>query len=292
MSHLTTRPPHDPAGASNDPERDERARALVERSLSGIGLAAAGANVIMQLSLLPVGHGVAKSRVESGRLHDHPVKRTRTTLAYLAIALLGTDEERAAMRREVNRQHRQVRSLPDDTVPYNAFDTDLQLWVAACLYKGVEDIRQVLGIEYDDEDAERVYRYCARLGTTLQVEPEQWPADREAFQRYWATNVARIEMDDLTRAYLQGIARAEFLPVPLSWILGPLVELQTVGFLPERFRAELGLPWNGTRQRIFDAMMGAWAAVDRRVPPPIRKFPFNAYRWDTRRRIKAGKPIV
>lgn len=292
MSQTQTRSLQDRGRSPDDPEHDERARRLVEESLSGIGLAAAGANVIMQLSQLPVGHGVAKSRVESGRIHDHPIKRTRTTLAYLAVALLGTDEEREAVRQEVNRQHRQVHSLPDDPVAYNAFDTDLQLWVAACLYQGVEDIRQVLGIEYDDADAERVYRYCARLATTLQVRPEQWPADREAFQRYWEDHVARIEMDDLTRRYLQGIARAQFLGAPWSWILGPLVQLQSVGFLPPAFREELGLPWTSRQARVFDAMMAAWAAVDRRLPGPVRRFPFNLCLWDTRLRIRFGRPIV
>lgn len=281
-----------PAASSPDAEHDPVARALVEDSLSAIGLAAAGANVIMQLSQLPVGHGVAKSRVASGRIHDRPIKRTRTTLAYLAIALLGTDEERAAMRREVDRQHRQVHSLPGDPIPYNAMSHDLQLWVAACLYKGVEDIERVLGIEHDDETAERVYRYCARLATTLQVAPEQWPADRAAFQEYWDANVARIEMDDLTRGYLQGIARAEFLGTPWSWLVGPLVQLHSVGFLPPEFREELGLPWTERQQRIFDVMMRTWAAVDRRAPGPIRRFPFNLYLWDTRRRIRFGRPIV
>jgi uncharacterized protein (DUF2236 family) len=112
--------PAPPAATHLGPEHDPVARALVEESLSGIGLAAAGANVIMQLSQLPVGHGVARSRVASGRIHDRPIKRTRTTIAYLAVALLGTDEEREAMRREIDRQHRQVHSLPGDPVPYNA----------------------------------------------------------------------------------------------------------------------------------------------------------------------------
>lgn len=275
-----------------DPEHDPEIRALVEDSLTGIGMAAAGANVIMQLSLLPVGHGVASSTVHSGRVDEHPIKRTRTTLAYLAIALTGSDEERAAMRSEVNRQHRQVRSADTDPVPYNAMDPGLQLWVAACLYKGVEDIQDVLGIEHDPETAERLYRYCARLGTTLQVKASQWPPTRAAFQEYWDANVENIEMDDLTRAYLQGIARAEFLPAPLPRLIGPLVELQTMGFLPPRFREELGLPWDARRQRAFDAMMRTWAWVDRRVPAPLRKFPFNMYRWDTQRRIRRGKPIV
>jgi len=288
VSHAVTDPPTAPA----DPEHDERARALIESSLSGMGMAAAGANVIMQLSMLPVGHGVARSTVDSGRVDRRPIKRTRTTLQYLAVALLGTDAEREAMRREVDRQHRQVRSQPGDPVPYDAFDRDLQLWVAACLYKGIEDIDRVAGIERSEEDAERIYRYCARLGTTLQVRPEQWPATRADFHAWWDEQVQRIEMDDLTRRYLQGIARAEFLGRPFSSLLGPLLQLQSVGFLPPRFREELGLPWTSRDQRLFDALMGTWAAIDRRVPPAIRRFPFNAYLWDVRRRIRTGAPIV
>jgi len=290
VSHAVTDPPHPPV--TDDAEHDPTARALVESSLSGLGMAAAGANVIMQLSMLPVGHGVARSRVDSGRIDMRPIKRTRTTLAYLAVALLGTDEEREAMRREVDRQHRQVRSLPGDPVSYSAFDRDLQLWVAACLYKGIEDVDRVAGIQRSDDEAERLYRYCARLGTTLQVRPEQWPSTRAEFHRWWDEHVERIEMDDLTRGYLQGIARAEFLGRPWSWMLGPLVQLQSVGFLPERFRDELGLPWTARHQRLFDLLMGTWAAVDRHVPGPIRRFPFNLYLLDTRLRIRLGRPIT
>lgn len=266
---------------------------FVEDSLVGLGLAAAGANVVMQLSRLPVGHGVAESPVESGRIDEHPLKRTRTTLAYLVVALTGTDEEREALRREINAVHRRVHSRPDDPVPYDAMDPELQLWVAACLYKGVEDVQRVLhGGELDDETAEALYRYSARLGTTLQVPEERWPSDRAAFQRYWEDGVARIEMDDLTRPYLQGIARASFLPAPLRWVLGPVVQLQTMGFLPQPFRDELGLPWGPRHQRAFDTMMRAWAAVDRRMPRAVRQFPFNAYRWDTRRRIRQGRTVL
>jgi len=45
----------------------------------------------MQLSMLPVGRGVYESTVDSGALHRHPVKRTRTTLGYVMIAMFGTD---------------------------------------------------------------------------------------------------------------------------------------------------------------------------------------------------------
>ncbi len=264
----------------------------VEDTMGGLAFAAAGANVIMQLSRLPVGHGVALSKVDSGRVDKHPIKRLRTTSAYLAVAMLGSDEERLAMREEVNRVHREVRSQPGDAVQYNAFDTDLQLWVAACLYKGAEDIFRLLNPEPDPASLDVIYHYGRHLGTTLQVTDEMWPADRAAFADYWEAGVARIEMDDLTRTYLQGIASGTFLGAPVSATLGPLNRLLTVGFLPQPFRDELGLPWSAARQRRFDRLTRAGAAVTRWLPRPLRLFPFNAYLWDTRRRISAGRPIV
>ncbi len=257
-----------------------------------MALALAGANVVMQLSMLPVGHGVAKSTVTSGRIDRHPLKRARTTLSYVAIASLGTDEERDAMRREVDRSHRTVRSGPDDPVVYNAFDPKLQLWVAACLYRGVEDLYRVLYGEPSADVADALYRNSARLGTTLQVSDDQWPADRAAFARYWDDQVLHIEMDDLTRRYLRGIAGAQFFGAPLDWVAGPVNRLLTTGFLPEPFRSELGLPWDGRRQRLFDAIVSTAAAVNRNLPRPLRQFPMNLYLRDARRRIRAGKPIV
>lgn len=264
----------------------------VRQTISGLGMAAAGANVVMQLALLPVGHGVAKSRVDSGRVDKHPIKRARTTLSYLAVAMLGTEDERAAMRAAVDSQHRHVRSAPSDSVQYNAFDPKLQLWVAACLYKGLEDIYEVVHGPIEPDIGEVLYRHGSRLGTTLQVTEDMWPADRDAFYEYWDEMVGRIEMDDLTREYLQGIAGAQFLPQPIRWLVGPYQRLLTMGFLPEAFRDELQLPWDARRQRTFDVLIGAAAAINRRVPPAVRQFPFNAYLWDFRRRVRTGRPIV
>ena len=44
-------------------------------ALSGLALLMGPANVIMQLSRLPIGHGVAESIVEGGRVDRHPIKR-------------------------------------------------------------------------------------------------------------------------------------------------------------------------------------------------------------------------
>lgn len=112
----------------------------LDDTMDGLGLAAGAANIIMQLSWPQVGYGVFESRVESGRLFDHPLKRTRTTLTYLAVAARGTDDEKRLFRDGVNKAHAQVRSTAASPVKYNAFDHELQLWVAACIYRGFEDV--------------------------------------------------------------------------------------------------------------------------------------------------------
>ena len=145
-----------------------------------VPLALGNANVIMQLAWLPIGRGVAESPVESGRVDRHPIKRLRTTMSFLVIASLGTEEERRKLRSEINRQHRQVRSPEGHDVAYNAFDPDLQLWVAACLWKGTEDALRWLHPELPESEYDACYAWAERFGTTLQVRSGMWPADRAA----------------------------------------------------------------------------------------------------------------
>jgi len=267
--------------------------------LGHFGLAAGNANVIMQLARLPVGHGVARSTVDSGRVDKHPIKRLRTTASYLAVSMMGTEEERRAMRHEVNRAHATVHSAPSDPVPYDAFDQDLQLWVAACLYWGTADLFRLLGMDLGPARAEAIYQYSKRLGTTLQVREDAWPADLAAFDEYWEQGLREIDMDDVTRTYLQGIAQLEFLTAPLGPLGAPLRPLLrpygrfiTLGYLPDRFRQELGLPWSARHQRLFDLHIRLYAAITRRLSPRLRQFPFNLYLRDVRRRIRRGDPIV
>jgi uncharacterized protein (DUF2236 family) len=261
---------------------------VLRESLFGAGLLAGSANVIMQLGRPPVGYGVMESRVESGNLFRHPLKRARTTNTYLAVAVFGTDEERAAYRRAVNTSHVQVRSTHKSPVRYNAFDPELQLWVAACLYKGVEDILAAMG----RPSPEGLYEQAAVFGTTLQVRPEMWPADRAAFAEYWAAGLGRIEIDDRTRGYLNDIVDLRFLPRPFSVLFGRFHRFVTTGFLPGCFREQMRLPWSAADQRRFERLMRGIGLVVERLPGAARRFPFNAYLYDLRRRLRDGRPLV
>jgi uncharacterized protein (DUF2236 family) len=279
------------------PGHSRRGRGLgIDEGLMGVALLAGPANVIMQLARPGVGYGVLESRVESGRVDLHPIKRARTTFTYLAVATAGSDAQKEAFRAAVNRAHAQVYSTPDSPVSYNAFDVDLQLWVGACLYKGGVDIYRTFVGELDGEDADRHYREGMALATTLQVPPEMWPPDRAAFDLYWQESLAKVHIDDTVREYLYPIAagriRGVRLPRTLQRLSDDFSLLITTGFLPQRFRDEMRLPWDAARQRRFDRLMAVLRAVNRALPRFVRQFPFNVLLADVDRRIRTGRPLV
>jgi uncharacterized protein (DUF2236 family) len=291
LSHVD-RPVND---AALDRKRSRRARAI-ENGMFGIALLAGPANVIMQLARPGVGYGVLESRVESGRIDRHPIKRARTTFTYIAVAINGTDAQKAAYRRAVNGAHAQVYSTDESPVTYRAFDKDLQLWVAACMYKGTVDAFRMFVGELDDETADRHFADSKSFGTTLQVREDMWPADRAAFEEFWRRKLDEVHIDDTVRAYLWPIAAGRtgkaLLPKAIQRRLDDFGLLITTGFLPQRFRDEMQLPWDHRRQRQFDRLTGALRLVNLYSPQFIREFPFNVLLKDLDWRIRTGRPLV
>jgi uncharacterized protein (DUF2236 family) len=260
--------------------------------LDSIALLGGTANSILQLARLPVGYGVMESKVDSGNIFKRPAKRTRTTLTYLAVAMLGTSEEKLAYRRAVNTSHAQVRSEENAKVPYNAFDPELQLWVAACLYWGYVDMNERLYGKMSPEKAADFYRLAEPLGTTLQVRPGMWPADLDAFNAFWAQGLAKLSMDDALRDHLTRLTDMEFLPVWQRRLLGPFNRFVTIGFLPPPVRALMHFSWSTSQQKRFDGLMRVIAFVNRRLPRRVRQATFVRLMQDFRGRLAQGRPLV
>lgn len=260
------------------------------------GLLSGAANVIMELARPGVGYGVKDSRVESGRADRHPIKRARTTFTYLAVALSGTEEQKKAYRRAVNRSHAEVYSRPGDPVEYNAFNKDLQLWVAACIYKGFVDTYRIFVGEMDDKWADEHYQEGMTLGTTLQVTADMWPADRKAFDEYWRQSLDLVHIDDAVREYLFPIAAGRVaglrLPRSIERRIDAVNLFITTGFLPQRFRDEMKLPWDETKQRRFNRVMAGLGRINRVSPRFVRRFPFNWMLRDLDWRLRTGRPLI
>ena len=266
----------------------------MSRHVSMIGARLAGsANFTMQLAWPGVGYGVLNSRVESGSALKHPIKRARTTFTYLAVAMLGTEQDRAIYRRAVNRQHAQVVSTPDEPVQYRAMDPRLQAWVAACLYYGTVDMIEKMHGPLDDATADAIYAYGARFGTTLQMPPEAWPVDRAAFDRYWEDSLAEVRIDEPVRAMLMTLIRLDNMPWWLknkrSAAFGVFI---TTGFLPPVFRDAMKLPWTDDDQAKFDRLMQRYGRRERWMPRFMRALPFRMLLWDMRMRNRLGLRLV
>jgi uncharacterized protein (DUF2236 family) len=254
--------------------------------------AAGPANVIMQLSWPQVGHGVVESKVDSGNLLKHPWKRARTTCQYLAVAILGTQEDRDAYREAVNSSHRHVKSTADSPVRYNAFDRELQICVAACLFVGLEDTYQLLRGEMTVEQAEQFYRSAWTLGTTLQVAEDQWPPTRAEFDVYWRDACRRVAIDDQVRAYLHDLLNLRMINPVLALPFRPLAKFLTVGFLAPVFRDAMELGWSDFKQRQFERLFLNVAFVNRLLPVFVRQGGSFVLLADVRRRIRSHRALV
>jgi uncharacterized protein (DUF2236 family) len=253
---------------------------------------APAANVIMQLSMPGVGYGVLESPVDSGNVYKRPFKRARTTGTYLAAATLGTDADRALIRREVDRVHAMVRSSTSSPLSYSAFDPRLQLWVAACLYRYYIDQHEFLYGPLDDDSADAIYRDARRLGTTLQVREDMWPADRAAFDEFWTRTLAGLTIDPPVREHLNGVAAMVFLPAPLRLLAGRFNLFATKGFLPPEFRAHMKMSWSPLQQRQFDLLLFGLRLADRVIPREVWLLGYRMYLWDMRARARKGKKVV
>ncbi|NUS44271.1 MAG: DUF2236 domain-containing protein [Mycobacteriaceae bacterium] len=251
----------------------------------------AAPNVAMQMAWPEVGRGVVESPVESGALMKHPWKRLRTTTSYLAVAILGTDDEKKAMRDAVNVAHRQVRSKPGAKVKYNAFDRDVQMWVAACLFVGLEDSYQLLNGRMNAEQAESFYLSAPTLGTTLQMREDMWPKTRAEFDEYWNEACLRVDIDDEVRAYLDDLLHLRMIHWSLRLPFGGLLRFLTAGYLAPYFRERMGVEWTASDQRRFEHLFLFVGFVNRFLPRFARNTGAVQIGY-VRSRIRRRRPLV
>jgi uncharacterized protein (DUF2236 family) len=254
--------------------------------------AGAAANVVMQLASPGVGYGVVESKVDSGSILKHPWKRLRTTSQYLAVAVFGSDEDRAAFRAAVDGVHRKVISTAESPVTYSGFDRELQMWVAACLFVGLEDTYTLLRGEMTADQAEQFYRSSWTLGTTLQVTEDQWPATRTEFDAYWDNACKQVVIDAPVREYLLDLINLRMINPVVGLPFRPLLKFLTIGFLAPVFRDALGLRWSKGKQRRFEWLFLLVAFANRFLPVFVRQGGSFLVLADVRRRVRAHSSLV
>jgi uncharacterized protein (DUF2236 family) len=238
--------------------------------------------VMYQLALWGVGKGVA----EHSDTLQRPLDRLRTTLSYVYVMGLGTEEEKAAIARMVNRAHRPVKGDG-----YTAFDPELQLWVAVTLSAVGQDMYERIFGRLDDVTRESLYRESWVYGTILQVAPEMWPPTYADFEAYWERMEGEFRSDDQIRHYARSLlsSRAQ------KWYVRPMIStisLLTRGNLSPRARESLGLPWTERDQKRYDRLWSVVRTVYPWVPRWVRKLPAQIAMRDIRWRMRTGRRVI
>lgn len=284
---------------------------LADISPESVLLAGAGRAILLQIAYPEIGYGVARHSDFANR----PMDRLNATLSYIYALSSGSDDDVRLMRRAVNRAHAEVRNPPapsrvdaarahsagaehpvdaaqsrsagaehphpagaahPDDPHYDAHDPHLQLWVAATLYDTALTVYQTVYGQLDDETAERVYREYSRLGTTLQMPEELWPATRADFRAYWDETVLRLRVDDTIRAVADALLRAEKAPVAIRRAM-PVARFVTVALLPESVRREFGFEWSARQERRFARLVRVTVPIYRVLPRALRRWPQRHY---------------
>ena len=246
-------------------------------------LLGAGSAVLYQLADRGTGLGVA----EHSTTLQRPVDRLRTTLLYVYMMILGTDEERRAIARMVNKAHASVRSAGR----YSAYDPELQLWVAATLANNGMFIYERTFGALDDASRKQIYQDSQIFGNALQVKPEQWPATLADFEKYWQHKLTTLTSEPAVQVYVQRLLSSEDQPVPAR----PLTRLQDLmarGNIEPEVRAVLGISWTPADQRRYDLFWKVFPPVYRLLPRFLRQLPARLVIRDTRRRMRTGKRVI
>ncbi|GAB2855698.1 oxygenase MpaB family protein [Actinocorallia aurea] len=239
--------------------------------------------------LLQLAHpNVARGVAEHSDFKDNPRVRLYSTLDYLGMVVFGTKEEAHRIAWHAMRAHDRVQGPG-----YSAHDAELLTWVFATLYHQARDFHERLHGPLDPATAERLYQESVSLATLLGAPREAVPEDAEAFARYWAEQIASLQVGDVARGEAQAVL------YPRQWSLrpaAPLNRLITAGLLPEPIRRQYGLRWSPAHALAFRLLVSALGAVLRLVPEQVRHLPVRGLvrvarrtRWQ---RYQGRRPVA
>lgn len=265
--------------------------------VTAIGPSLAGTNVIMQLANPKVGYGVHESRVPSGNAIKRPIKRGRTTGTFLAVALMGSDDDKAYVHEAVGRIHDQVYSTQSSPVRYSGNDSRLQLWVAVCLLKYFIDQYELLYGPLSAEEKQMVLDEAHPLGTALNVPRDKWPATYDELLVYWNAELSSLRIDDPVRDELRSLADLSFLEYRVGKLgtllhatIGPSLAYAIKAGLPPEFRTMMRWRWTERDERRYQRALAGFRRVDPLVAPVLRGI-FRLNIIDLRVRRKLGIPV-
>jgi len=245
----------------------------------GVLLLGGGRALIMQVAHPLVAAGVS----QHSNYREDPWGRLYRTIDVTTEIVFGSSEESEAAAGRLWNRHGMVKGETHENggryaagTPYHAHDPDLLMWVHATLVDSSMLVYDRYVHRLSRPERERYYDEQRLLAERFGVPLERQPATLAEFERYLDT----VVHDELAVTdTLRDVTDAVLNPV-LPWAARPLglpvfgaLNLATIGMLPPKLRADLGLSWGPGRERLLGASHALLRNLLPLVPGPARQFP-------------------
>jgi uncharacterized protein (DUF2236 family) len=235
-----------------------------------------GAAAILQVAHPLVAAGVG----EHSRYDVDPWGRLVRTLQITTKMTFGSTADAHDGARAIRAAHKRVHGeLPWDAgrwpagTPYDANDSELQMWVHATLVATSLAVYTGWIGPLPIRDQQRFYDEQKAIGELFGVPRDMQPATLGDFFDYYNET---LESDVLAPTpVLHEVARSIMRPdLPFGGHpLSDAVVLATGGLLPPRWRDELGIAWGRNRERLLDASRIVVRRALPLLPGVLRDFP-------------------
>jgi uncharacterized protein (DUF2236 family) len=258
--------PRPPRGRDGDPGLFGPGSLAWRINAESVLLLGGGRALLMQVAHPLVAAGVA----DHSDFTQEPFERLWHTVdAALTVVFGDSEQVRAAVTR-VNGIHGAVRGERNG-VGYSAFDPELLLWVHATLVDSSIAAYQRFVRGIPPGVRECYYLQMRRMGTAFGVPEDLHPPTYAEFLAYMQRTTDALEIGRECRTVARQVLSP---PAPLVlWPAGLLSGLLSVGLLPPRVRAGLGLRWNRGTERAFTAAAGAVRMTLPLLPDRVRRWP-------------------
>lgn len=197
---------------------------------------------------------------------------------------------------EVRDFHRPIKGRLPDGSPYSALNPDTYYWAHACFVEHLITATDTFIQRLSRAEKEQIFAESVTWFERYGVSSRGTPRSYAEFEAYFENVLSEKLVAHRTASYGVGYAtmgwpRPKRIPKPVWWLVKRPVNAVsssiTIGGMPPRARAILGLPWDETRERRYQRFARVSRALDgayRRLPGTLRMhvIPLRAYRREGR----------
>lgn len=222
--------------------------------------------------LMHAAHPLVIAGARETRFYErNPWRRLERTLMLTYAITFGTTGEANRAAQRINEVHRGVKGIdPVTGKPYDAFDSDLLLWVHACLVDSALLFERLTVGRLSPEERERFHREQMVSGELLGLDRDRIPPTVDALRGY-IEDVVRSDELVVTDASLRVAALFRDPPPEANW--RPVlrrVSRWAFATLPPRLREMYGVRTGGLGRAGYRAELAALRSVRPLMPRRFR----------------------